>query len=138
MRVTALIMLALASLILLGTTSSAQADDMSWLNNLPGLNGGLNVNDLTNATGSLGNQTQGTSQSAVTMPAMLDWLCSTDGSSLPGIGGTVPEALLTGAPINDGMELATTGGTGLIVPDLAAQGMGVDASIDSILSQFTF
>jgi hypothetical protein len=138
MRVKALIVLALASLILLGTTSPALAEDLSWLNNLPGLNGGLSVNDLSNGSNSLSAQKQGTGQGAVSMPAMLDWLCSTDGSSLPGLGGTVPDALLTGAPINDGMALTTTGSTGLIVPDLAAQGLGVDASINNILSQFSF
>ena len=136
MRVKALMLLAIASMILLCTAGLALADDLSWLAGLPGLSGTSSVN-LANGAKSYGFPALGGAPDALAPDVMMNWLSTSDANSLPNLGGTVPEALLTGAPIDDGMIL-TTGTTGLFVPDLAAQGLSVDASIDSILKQFSF
>jgi hypothetical protein len=76
MRVKALILLALASLILLGTAGVAMAEDIMDLSGLPGLSGATGIS-LANGSGSYGFPALGSSsQNALAPEAMMNWLSS--------------------------------------------------------------
>lgn len=137
MRVKVLVLLALASIVLLGSASVALAADT-----IPGLSGlpmNTSIDELKQATNSYGYPVLDSGQTTTAAPNLMSWLNSGDGStSLPDMSGSVPGALLTGAPIRDGMTMSTPGSTGLTLPDMSAQSRNVDANINSILGMFGF